>query len=231
MRIAIVNQSTIASDAELRLIVSALDVQANHHLRPIWRISPVILDFVRQGERTEPGAWELLITDTSDVARALGYHTDEGEPRGFVFARTCQEAGATLSVTISHELLEMLGDPDTTRTHTYGGAKYAVELCDPCEADQWGYRIGDVLVSDFITPEWFGAPKSGASYDYARLIDRPRKLLRGGYCLEYTRAQGWHQVYASERGRESRSLDQLVTRPGTSDRTMRRLEELEVVHA
>ena len=51
--------------------------------------------------------------DDSDQAGALGYHdlTSAGLPMGKVFARTDLQNNLSWTVTVSHELLEILGDP------------------------------------------------------------------------------------------------------------------------
>src|SRR6266571_4314023 len=63
-------------------------------------------------------SWWLVILDTSDVADALGYHdfTPAGRPIGKVFAQSDIMDNLEWTVTASHELLEMLADPDIVRT-------------------------------------------------------------------------------------------------------------------
>jgi len=35
------------------------------------------------------------------------------------------------------------------------GVLYAYEVCDACQAKEFGYRIDGTLVSDFVYPAWF----------------------------------------------------------------------------
>jgi len=57
---------------------------------------------------------------------------------------------------LSHELLEMLADPWINWCATGNDSKiYALEVCDAVEADDLGYDIDGVRVSDFVTPAWF----------------------------------------------------------------------------
>ena len=59
---------------------------------------------------------------------------------------------------------------------------YLVEGCDPCEADQFGYEIHGIAVSDFITPHFYDARATVAThYSFATHIPAPRQLLPGGY--------------------------------------------------
>jgi len=58
-------------------------------------------------------AWAMVFLDDADEAGALAYHdlTPEGLPLAKVFVRTTLEAGESVSVSASHELVEMLVDP------------------------------------------------------------------------------------------------------------------------
>jgi len=110
-------------------------------------------------------------------------------------------------VTASHELLEMLADPDINLTvfvqsSASRGTLYAYEVCDACEADEFGYRIGNTLVSDFVYPAWFETflKPSSTQFDYGKHLQKPLALLPGGYIgvFDVTRGTGWHQLTAAE---------------------------------
>ena len=115
---------------------------------------------IPQGTPAPAGTWWLVILDDSDQAGALGYHdlTPDGLPIGKIFAASDLKAGDSWSVTASHELLEMLADPNINLTvfvqdADTTGTLYAYEVCDACEDDSFGYKINsNVLVSDFVYP-------------------------------------------------------------------------------
>src|SRR5262249_33647620 len=75
---------------------------------------------------------------------------------------------------------------------------YAYEVCDPCEADQDGYDIDGVLVSDFVYPAWFESFRqtSSTQFDQQRRITDSFQLLPGGYASVYdmTSGTGWQQI-------------------------------------
>jgi hypothetical protein len=92
---------------------------------------------------------------------AGGASSDRGiaMARGKVFVGSDIPTGYTWTVTASHELLEMLADPDINLTAfvestASSGVLYAYEVCDACEADEFGYKINGTLVSDFVFPGW-----------------------------------------------------------------------------
>ena len=208
IKISIINASKTVKDEDVLKAKGALQTQVSRDFSPVWGVD-ADLDIVPQGENPPEGHWWLVILDDSDQAGALGYHdmTPEGLPLGKVFAGTDAEFGTQWTVTASHELLEMLGDPAInlnaiTMTafdinQPVVGRLWAYEVCDPCEADQDGYLIDGVLISDFVYPEWFEAFRSsGTQFDYQKRIADPFQLLPGGYASVYdmTSGTGWQQI-------------------------------------
>src|SRR5262249_53000547 len=109
--------------------------------------------------------------------------------------------------TLSHELLEMIADPNVnlyaigkfrqngkTRTGLFG-----LEVCDPVEANY--YKINGVTVSDFVKPEWFEPDHKPGQMrmDYLGKIDAPFMLAEGGYADVFSNHR-WHTL----RGRKAR---------------------------
>ncbi len=191
-------------DAAVEKLVAVLQRQVSDHLAPAWGVD-ARLTAVRRGEQPLPGSWWLAILDDSDQAGALGYHdvTNEGLPLGKVFAGSDARFGYNWTVTTSHELLEMLIDPDINlavfrETKGRRGVLYAYEVCDPCGDDAFAYRIGDTLVSDFVHPTWFEDFRTSGStrFDQGNRIRRPFELLKGGHIgvFDIAAGTGWHQL-------------------------------------
>jgi hypothetical protein len=206
IQIAVINRSTKVTDAQVQALVPALQTQVRRDFAPVWGVD-ADLAFVPSHGSPAPGAWWLVVLDTSDQAGALGYHdlTKEGLPLGKVFAGSDIQDGYSWTATASHELLEMLGDPDINLTAAVESSNhapkfYAYEVCDACEADQYGYKIGDVLVSDFVYPAWFESfrKKGSTQFDFGKHLSKPLQLLPGGYIGVYdpTSGRGWTQVTA-----------------------------------
>lgn len=206
--IDVLNESTEATDQMIKWLTAALQIQVTRDFAPIWGLGAT-LTFVPKGTTPNPTHWQLVFLDNADQAGALGYHdlTSAGLPLGKVFIRTTELAGMAWSVTASHELMEMLGDPyaDTCVLQLTGngstGTAYAYEVCDACEDDSFSYVINDFKMSDFVTPDWFEPDTipAGAKFDFKGHVTAPLQLLTGGYIGVYRipNTVGWEQVTPS----------------------------------
>jgi len=217
INVAIVNQSTVVTDAAVQPVVAALQKQVRKDFGPVWGVDADVA-FVPYS-KVPAGSWVLAILDNSDQAGALGYHdiTKAGLPLGKVFAKTDAQYGEDWAVTTSHELLEMLADPDINLTAfvetSTGGVLYAYEVCDACEDEQFAYTIDGVKVSDFVTPAWFESFRKNGPFDFKNHIEKPFHLLTGGYIGIYdvTSGSGWQQLNASQH-RNDRSRPRVGSR-------------------
>jgi hypothetical protein len=237
--VALCNDTTVMADADLAAIVPALQVQVSQHFAPIYGVDATIV-FVPKGQQPPAGAWLLIAADNADEPGALGYHaTKQAFPWGIVGVKDDMAAGAAVSVTISHELLEMLGDPYVTTTAIIdtkmGGwrgaiaAAIAYEVCDACEADALAYLINGIKVSDFVLPWWFSGDVPAAwagKYSYCGNVKEPfsidargtvHGLLSGGYIgiRQFRVSGGWTTVNARHVDEEevndlARRLDQII---------------------
>lgn len=222
IQISVVNASTVLTDTEIRPVVDALQQQVSNDFCPAWGINAA-LTFIPTGSTPPTGTWWLTILDDSDQAGALGYHdlTPDGLPLGKVFAATDIKYGTSWSVTASHELLEMLADPNINLTvfvqnANTNGTLYAYEVCDACEADNLGYNIGTVLVSDFVYPSWFEDFRTQGStqFDQTNHINSPLQLLSGGYIgvFNVNDGSGWTQITADKELADTRNRGNVGSR-------------------
>ncbi len=209
IQISIVNHSTAYADADIPALVAALQVQVSRDL-PLGGWPEAKLNLVVPGENPPPGASVLALLDNADQAGALGYHdvTPDGYPVGKAFVKTTLADGGIVSVTVSHELCEMIGDPDINLVAEYDDPRgrisrlYAYENCDACEADSLAYDINGVKVSDFVYTSWFQQFRRQGSvqFDFMKKISAPFQLLPGGYIgvVDLKRGFGWNQLTADE---------------------------------
>lgn len=215
--VAITNASTCLSDKQVAAAIPALQRQVTLDFRAYWD-ADCQLTFLSKEEALAEGWWQISVTDNPDQAGALGYHelTSRGTPLGKVFAGLDLQTGGSWTVTLSHELLEMLADPWINWcAQASDGRIYALEVCDAVEADRLGYKIDGVLVSDFITPAWF-EPTQADRVDFKRRVLKPLQLAPGGYISVRDESGGWTQVAAQGESaapipwgsrRQRRSLD------------------------
>jgi hypothetical protein len=222
IQISVINASTVVTDNDVRPVVDALQKQVTNDFLPAWGVGAQ-LTFIPAGTAPPAGTWWLSILDDSDQAGALGYHdiTPDGLPLGKVFAGTDLKYGMQWSVTASHELLEMLGDPNINLTvfvqnDQSTGILYAYEVCDACEADNLAYQIGNVLVSDFVFPSWFESFRAAGStqFDQTKKIQKPFELLPGGYIgvFDVNSGSGWQQQTAEKKPTETLSRGNVGSR-------------------
>lgn len=192
--ISVANSSSVVADDVVEEMVHALQWQINHDWRPFWD-SFAHLVFVPKGKKPHSNTWLVTIEDTSDVAGAVGYHwQDNGMPAACVFAKDDLDFNMSVSITLGHEILEMLADP-----YIYLGAQVTnsrwigYEVCDPVEADRFGYFYQGVPLTNFVTPSWFDPSSSGLIYDAQGVVNEPLQVLEGGY-ISYYENGGWHQA-------------------------------------
>jgi hypothetical protein len=209
IQISVINESTVLADSDVVPVVAALQKQVTNDFGPVWGTAAQ-LSIVPKAAQPPSGNWWLVLLDDSDQANALGYHdlTSEGLPIGKVFAASDLKAGTSWTVTASHELLEMLGDPNINLTvfvqdSNTAGILYAYEVCDACEDDSLGYQIDSVLLSDFVYPAWFESFRTEGSTQFDRMnkIQNPFQLLVNGYIgvFNVSAGSGWQQKTENKR--------------------------------
>lgn len=205
IKVAVINDCTVLKDEDIKPVVDALQAQVREDFAPVWRMDADLI-FVPSGGELPMDAWWLVFLDHSDSGTSLGYHDESplGFPQGKVFAGDDLRAGTSWSNTASHELLELLSDPEIvecTLQYLPDGRKRLIarEICDPCPEDHHGYQKNGVLVSDFVTPHWFvgwsqGYP--GVKYDFLEKIAAPFQVLPGGYIgvMDIEAGASWTQI-------------------------------------
>ncbi len=207
LQIAVINESTAIADAQVASMIPAFSTQWNGDLNSVWGVGAAQLTLSPK-QRTPPtAAWWVVFLDDSDQANALAYHdlTNEGLPISKVFVKTIQADNASVSVGASHEICEMAVDPWLNGAYQDAqGTFWAAEICDPVEDDQYGYEVGGVRVSDFVTPNWFGHQHAVGAIDLQRHATRAFEVLTGGYAQKFDPKQGWVQVTGAKAARTLR---------------------------
>lgn len=218
--IAIVNDATTALGYDLTKLVAAMQTALDRYFVPVWG-TPARLQIFPNRKSIPKGAWPFVFLDHADVDNALGYHdlTKTGVPVTFVFVKTTIDDGGDVAVTASHELWEVLVDPAIQLwAENAEGTLWAYETADAVE--ETDFLVDDVRISNFVYPSFFESfrkPKS-TRFDHLGLVDRPFKLLKGGYTLlrkgakvnQIFGSKGKEQRFANEDRRLHRSEDRGV---------------------
>jgi len=207
---------------------AAIQKQVTNDFGPAWGIEATV-DAFAATERKPLEAWPVVLRDDVTIESA-GAHASEDGRRAFALVAYREE---DWTLTLSHEVLEMLVDPfgRTLRTGpsptTHGvTVEYLVEVCDPCQEAHLvhaPYVVNGVQVSDFIFPSYYKGFGPG-DYSFTGAVRAPRSVLPFGYVTYRDPVSfDWKQLTDDGGGPAERSLGPnpapaLVHLRGTIDR-------------
>jgi hypothetical protein len=226
MIISIINHTNgKIQDSEIQTVLRAINRQVTEDFAPYWSLSATVR---LEGHSTKnPDKQNLMdmrgdaviyLWDKQDVKNALGYHNmnNRGIPFGFVFLDIAQELGEEWSVTLSHETLELIGDPEVNLLvmgpHPNPSEKRDVfhwyEMCDAVQSET--YEIDGVKVSNFVLPLYFtGGDEFDGRNDFLGTIRPDKSTLKsfgvnpGGYVGFFDPETQNYDTYS--RGADSKS--------------------------
>jgi hypothetical protein len=195
--IAIVNSSTLMSDAAGVTLVTALNSILPTFCND-WNVKPVTVTYVGKGKKvTTP--LRCILLDNSDVQDALGYHDQEnGVPYARVFIKTILDYGGellysnnpsapTVSGTVTHEVLEMIADLRANVWWSFadGYTLCAAEVCDPVQSNPVIVKVKNqqVMLSDWILPAWSDPQATKGPYNHNKTLTAPLTVDQGGYLI------------------------------------------------
>jgi hypothetical protein len=227
--VALVSESPSVSFADLTQVAAALQKQVTRDFGPIWQVNATVDAFDRL-ESVPIDYWPIILMDDIQEPGAAGYHTDDqGQPFALV------QVDDSWPLTVSHEGLEMLADPFGNRTiagapppgspdpvSSLKRVNYLVEVCDPCEAAQFGYTLNGILLSDFITHHYYDPKKKSSSdYSFEGNIQAPHQVLEGGYVSFGNPVDNhWYQIIVANGVEQLRDLGVISAAGGKSLREM-----------
>ena len=183
LHVALVSTTPEVTLANLAPVSAALQKQVSRDFGPMWNVEATV-DAFDKLEDVPVGYWHVLLQDElPNGAAGLHKRDDDKQPFALVALTT------NWPVFMSHEVLEMLVDPQGTLTRAgnsmksgQGRVEYLIEVCDPCQASKFAYTVNSVMVSDFYTPQYFDPVKSsGVRYSFSGQVRGPREVLDGGY--------------------------------------------------
>jgi hypothetical protein len=179
--IACFNNATVLLGVDFDSLVAAMQKYIDAHVAPIWGTPAKLI----KTRGFKPGAWAIVFLDNADQPGALAYHdlTPDGLPVSKVFVKTTLKNKDLVSVSASHELVEMLVDPAVNMMTTGPDPKatYDYECADPVEESS--FPVDGIPMSDFVYPAYFESFRRPESvrFDHMNLVTKPFQILKGGY--------------------------------------------------
>src|SRR5882724_8040435 len=177
--IACFNQARTPLGVNLDTLIAAMQEYIDKHVAPVWGTPARLL----RTTGFRKNAWAVVFLDNADQPGALAYHdlTPEGLPLSKVFVKTTIANGDLVSVSASHELVEMLVDPAINMMTTGPNPKliYAYESADPVE--QLTFEVSGIPMSDFVYPSYFEVFRKAGSvkFDHLDKVSKPFQILAG----------------------------------------------------
>jgi hypothetical protein len=182
--LALISPTPAVSAESVMEVAAAIQRQVVRDFAPAWGVAATVEPFARL-DQVPTGYWPIILRDSLRDPSEAGVHLDDhGQPLALV------QANNVWSLSASHEAMEMLADPYGNRLIPggplmagQGVVEYLVEVADPVASVANGYSVNGILVSDFVTPQYFSHPAAvpGTNYSFTGAVPRPRDVVDGGY--------------------------------------------------
>ena len=205
MIISVINMSSGAiADADLLRAIRAINRQIAEDFAPYWSFGAQLRLEGTTGRAKGRNSMDpadmrgdaiLYIRDVVRITDAEGFHERHfsGIPYGIVFLEMSKKLNEDWTVTLSHEALELTGDPENNLLVQGPHPKkprhqvfHWFEMCDAVQNET--YEIDHVQVSNFVLPLYFtSSDERGGRNDFLGTITDEGKTLRsfsvnpGGY--------------------------------------------------
>lgn len=242
MIISIINHTNgQVSDEELQFAIRAINRQIAEDFEPYWSLGAELRLEGKSGKKPQKqsisdmrGDAVIYLWDKVDVDGALGYHdtNNRGIPYGFVFTELSKQLKENWTVTLSHEALELIGDPEVNLLvqgpHPENPKRYVFhwyEMCDAVQSET--YKIDDVEVSNFVLPLYFtGSDEVGGRNDFLGRIYNGKTLTSfginpGGYIGFFDHETQDHETYSMKGDKKAAKRLEIKIKGGKARRSIR----------
>ena len=169
MLISLINRSKTVPDSRVLEVARAINRQLKEDFEPYWgfggslRLEGPIGPSMQVNSPSEMrGDAAMYLVDGTNAMEATGWHQANFRdiPYGVVFLGLCDKIHEDWSVTLSHETMELIGDPMCNLlvegNHPLDRRRRVFHLFEMCDAVQaeW-YLVDGVAVSNFVLPSYF----------------------------------------------------------------------------
>lgn len=245
MIISLINHtSDKLKDEEVQLAVRAINRQIKEDYEPYWSLGATLRLEGRSGKQPDKqnpadmrGDAVIYLWDGMDVPGALGYHDKNfsGIPYGFVFTDLAAQLGESWTVTLSHEALELIGDPEANLlvqgphpdpSQNHRTVFHWYEMCDAVQAHV--YKIDNIDVSNFVLPLYFTEQDEfvgrndflGRQYDGTETL-KSFGVSTGGYVGFFDPTKGDMDTYTMRGDKEAQKRLELKKKAEGARRAIR----------
>jgi hypothetical protein len=192
IKVVLVDMTGEVKPATMAAAAEALNVQVTRDLPQFWNVHATV-SYRPDPNSIPQGMWPVQLVKSLPPDEGGFHMTKHNQPYSKVIVTPGSD---DWTLDASHETVEMLVDPYGNRLQTSdaitidqgriadaeGKYEYLVEACDPCEANNYAYQIDGILVSDFITPDFYDPDvTSDTRYSFTGAVKKPREILPGGY--------------------------------------------------
>jgi len=217
MIISVINHTNgRLQDEQVQAGIRAINRQITEDFEPYWSLGAQLRLEGRSGPQPTKQALPdmrgdavLYLWDKADIAGALGYHdrNNAGIPFGFVFLDIIEKYGESWTVTLSHEALEAILDPEVNLlvqgphpAEPNRDVFHWYEACDAVQAET--YKMDGIDVSNFVLPLYFTSSDEvggrndflGRAYNGQTL--KSFRINPGGYVGFYDPVLGDHDTFS-----------------------------------
>jgi hypothetical protein len=242
MLISIVNHTDgKLSDEAVQDGIRAVNRQITHDFMPHWHLSAELRLEGAIGKDPDSevlpelrGDSIIYLWNEVDVKQALGYHeaNASGVPFGFVFTELSKALKEPWTVTLSHEALELIADPEVnllvSGPHPGDLEKevfHWYEMCDAVQGDV--YKVDGISVSNFVLPLYFTlSAEAGGRNDFLGRLTKGKPLQSfginpGGYIGFYNPETREHDTYSLKGDTRARQRLKIKGRASLTRRSYR----------
>ena len=213
-KVYVINEAESLKKDDVRAAVKAIALQVKEHFNPAWGINARVLNAPKDLSKISADGLVFLRDSPPKGADYAGYHdrdTKSGISLGYSFTKISEDLDENWSVTLSHEILELLGNrhvnyyalgPHPTQKRI---VMHWLEMCDAVQSQSYEIGKDGVLVSDFLTPLYF-TPETEVSKGNHFLSGKLASFgcARGGYLGFWDPKTGKDQNYFADKKAEKR---------------------------
>lgn len=119
----------------------------------------------------------LILSSVPGNTSAYGFHSltynNQNKIVSFIYIDMSKinNNNNRLTKTISHEIIETIGDPYTNdySLNTLNNIMYSKELCDPVQETAYVNEINGIALSDYVFPSWFVNDSTGPYHKFGEV--------------------------------------------------------------